>query len=113
MHTCLETGETLKCRKCGVEVSCIDTTEGLKISCSVCEKVIIGDHAEAMCFEQKLYIEASRYQNSVKQNPGCAEGIPIPDSVKRWQERLAQGAPGWPLPNWSLNTLDSWPFHYT
>ena len=60
MYTRLETGEPLKCRKCGTEEGtwCIPTTtEGLKVGCRKCDVVITGDHAEAMCLEQKRYVE--------------------------------------------------------
>ena len=68
MHVYLDTGESLKCRKCGTEAWCIDTaTDGLRLGCSKCNKVITGDHADSMCFEQRLYVEAGRYRDQVKQ----------------------------------------------
>ncbi len=73
MFTYLDTGETLKCRKCDTDAWCIDTVEGLRVGCSKCENVITGDRAEAKCFEQRLYVEASLYQNRVKKNGDCTK----------------------------------------
>ena len=110
MHTHLETGERLKCRKCGDEAWCHTTTEGLKVGCSRCEEVITGDHAEAMCFEQRLYVEALRYKNQVKQ-AGSLNGIPIPESVKKHRKKLMPGGfEAYPLYNKLADP--NWPFHY-
>ena len=111
MHTCLETGEPLKCRKCGTEAWCIDTTtEGLKVRCSKCDEVITGGRAEAMCFEQRLYVEAGRYKNQVKR-AGSSNGIPIPESVKKRRDQLMPGdREAYPL---RAKIMDpNWPFHY-
>ena len=111
MHTYLETGELLKCRKCDAEAWCIDiTTEGLKVGCSKCDEVITGGHAEAMCFEQRLYVEAGRYKNQVKQ-AGSLNGISIPESVKKRRNQLrSAGGEAYPL---GVKLVDpNWPFHY-
>ena len=112
MHTCLETGEPLKCRKCGTEAWCIDTTtEGLKVGCSKCDEVITGDRAEAMCFEQRLYVEVGRYKNQVKR-AGSSNGIPIPESVKKRRDKLMPGdREAYPLRSKIMEDPD-WPFHY-
>ena len=111
MYTYLETGERLQCRKCGTEAWCIDTTtEGLKVGCSKCDEVITGDHAEAMCFEQRLYVEAGRYKDQVKQ-AGSLNGIPIPESVEKYRMQLIPGdREAYPL---RFKLVDpNRPFHY-
>ena len=110
MYTNLETGEPLKCRKCGVEAWVVDTTEGLKVGCSECDEVITGDHAEAMCFEQRLYVEARRYKDRVKQ-AGSSNGIPTPESVKKRRNQLkSAGGDAYPQ---GVKLVDlNWPFHY-
>ena len=111
MYTYLETGEWLKCRKCGAEASFSDTTtEGLKFGCSKCGEVITGDHAEAMCFEQRLYVEAGLYKDKVRQ-AGSSNGIPIPELVKKRKEQLTPGdQEAYPL---RVPLTDpNWPFHY-
>ena len=111
MHTYLETGEPLKHRKCSTEAWCIDTTtEGLKVGCSKCDEVITGGHAEAMCFGQRLYFEASRYKDQVKQ-AGSAEGLPMPASLKKRRNQLMPGdREAYPL---RVKLVDpNWPFYY-
>ena len=109
MYTYLETGERLKCRKCGTEAWCNDTkTEGLTVHCKKCAVVI--NHAEAMCFEQREYVEASRYKDQVKQ-AGSKNGIPIPESVKTVKKRLPPGdRETYPLDHRLQDP--NWPFHY-
>ena len=111
MYTCLDTGEPLKCRKCGTEAWCIDTTaEGLKVGCSQCDEVITGGHAEAMCLEQRRYLEACRYKDRVKQ-AGSSDGIPIPESVEKFRKQLMPGdREAYPL---LVKLVDpKWRFHY-
>ncbi len=113
MHTYLETGERLKCRQCATEAGtwCIDTaTEGLKVGCSICDEVITGDHAEAMCLEQRRYLEACRYKDQVKQ-AGSSNGILIPESVEKFRKQLMSGdREAYPL---RIKLVDpNWPFHY-
>ena len=110
MYTRLETGEPLQCRKCSTEAWCIDTiAEGLKIGCSQCDNVIAGDHAESMCFEQRLFVEAGRYKDQVKR-AGSPDGIPIPESVKKRRKQLMPGD----REAYPLGKLEdpNWPFRY-
>ena len=67
-------------------------------------------HAEAMCFEQRLYFEATRYKDQVKQ-AGSLNGIPIPESVKKHRKRLPPGdLEAYPL---YYKLVDpNWPSHY-
>ena len=112
MYTYLGTGERLKCRKCGDQAWCIDVKEErLKVGCSRCDKVITGDHAEAMCFEQRLYVEVGLYKDKVRQAGSCSNGIPIPESVKKRKEQLMPGdREAYPL---CVKLVDpNWPFHY-
>ena len=113
MHTYLETGERLKCRKCATEAGtwCITTTEELKVGCSKCDVVITGDHAEAMCIEQRCYFEACRYRDQVEQ-AGSSSGIPIPESVEKFREQLGPGdREAYPLFG-NPPEDPQWPFHY-
>ena len=111
MRTYLDTGERLTCRKCGNETWYIDTTtEGLKLGCATCDDVIAGDHADSMCVEQRLYLEASRYRDRVEQ-AGSSIGIPIPESVMKRREQLMPGdREAYPLRGKLLDP--NWPFHY-
>ena len=80
------------------------------MGCSKCDAVITGDHAEAMCFEQRLYVEAGRYKDQVKQ-AGSLDGIPIPESVEKYRMQLMPGdREAYPL---RFKLVDpNWPFHY-
>ena len=99
MYSFLDTGESLKCRKCGSEIWCIYTaTEGLRLGCSTCDKVITGDYADSMCFEQRLYVEAGRYRDQVKQ-AGSIDGISIPESVQKHRNQLMLGDRDAPTPS--------------
>ena len=107
----METGEPLKCRKCGAEAWCSDaTTEGLIVGGSKCSVVITGGHAEAICFDQRLYVEAGRYKNQVKQ-AGSLNSIPIPEWVKKRRNHLMSGdREAYPL---RVKLEDpNWPFYY-
>lgn len=112
MRTLLDTGERLVCRKCGTEAWCIDTaTEEPKVGCSTCDEVLAGDHADAMCLEQRLYVDAGRYRNRVKK-AGSSIGIPIPESIRRHRERLMSGdREAYPLRGKLLDP--NWPFRYS
>ena len=109
MHTYLKTGELLKCRKCGTEGAV--WFNGQAVGCSKCDVVITGDHAEAMCIEQKRHFEAGRYLDEGKQ-AGSLSGIPIPESVKKFRKQLGPGDRNYPL-YCNLDDMDpNWPFHY-
>ena len=112
MRTYLDTGERLTCRKCGNQAWCIDTaTEGLKLGCSTCDDVIAGDHADSVCIEQRLYVEASRYRARVEQ-AGSPVGVPIPESVTKHRKQLMPGdREAYPLHGKLLDP--NWPFHYS
>ena len=107
MHTYLETGERLKCRKCGTDAWCIGTTN---VGCPICSTVIAGDLAEAMCFEQRSYVEACRYKEQVKQ-AGRSNGILIPESVEKIRKQLMPGdREAYPLRGRLPDP--NWPFYY-
>ena len=111
MYTYLETGELLKHRKCGTDAWCTPTaTEGLIVGCAQCDEVLKGARAEAMCFEQRFYVEAGRYKEQVKK-AGSSDDIPIPESVKKFKEKLPPGdRESYPL---CFRLQDpNWPFHY-
>ena len=101
----------LTCRKCGNEAWCIDTaTEGPILGCTTCDDVIAGDHADAMCLEQRLYVEAGRYRDRVEQ-AGSPIDVPIPASVIMRREQLMPGdREAYPLRGKLLDP--NWPFHY-
>lgn len=110
MYTRLPEGERLTCRKCRTEAWCIPTTDGLRVGCSSCGYVITNDHAEAMCFEQRLYVEASRYRDQVGR-AGSTSAIPIPESVKEFRKQLMPGdRAGYPIYSKLLDP--NWPFRY-
>lgn len=99
------------CRRCGREAWCIDTTdEGLKVGCSNCDVVVAGDHATAMCFDQRLFIEASRYKDQILE-AGAPHGIPVPETVKRRRDQLALEDPNY-YPLFIKLEDPDWPFHY-
>ena len=64
-----------------------------------------------MCFELRLYVEASRYKEQARQ-AGCANGIRIPESVKKRKEQLMPG--DWEAYPLCVRLADpNLPFHYT
>ena len=112
MRTIMDTGERLMCRQCDTEAWCIDTaTDGPQVGCSTCDEVLAGDHADAMCLEQRLYVDAGRYRDRVKKARSSI-GIPIPESIKRHRERLMPGdREAFPLRGKLLDP--NWPFRYS
>ena len=63
-----------------------------------------------MCFEQRLYVEAGRYKDQVRQ-AGSLNGIPIPESVKKHRKQLMpEDREAYPLRGKLVDP--NWPFHY-
>ena len=77
---------------------------------SKCDVVITGDHAKAMCFDQRFYVEASWYKDQVKQ-AGSLNSFPIPESIKQFRKNLLSGdQEAYPL---YIRLQDpNCPFHY-
>ena len=80
------------------------------MGCSNCDLVIAGDHAAAMCFDQRLFVEASRYKDQIRE-AGSPDGIRVPETVKKRRDQLALEDPdSYPL---VIKLQDpNWPFHY-
>ena len=112
MRTFLNTGERLKCRKCGTEAWCIDSAvEGPTLGCSACGRVIAGEHADSMCFEQRLFVEAGHYRDRVRER-GSPIGIRVPESIEQRREQLMPGdREAYPLFDKLLDP--NWPFLYS
>ena len=82
------------------------------MGCAKSEEVTTGDHAEAMCFEQRLYVEAGAYKNQVKQAESV-NSIPIPECVKEHSLRnqhMSVDREAYPLR--VTLVAPNWPFHY-
>ena len=103
----LETGERLKCRKCG-EIASMWSGVGAACSNDCCEPVV-GQKHENMIHDQALYFEAKRYRDQVER-AGSKKGISVSELVKKKMEMFKDCAPYWPLHG---NLIDpGWPFHF-
>ena len=109
MYTYLKTGELLKCRKCGTEGDV--WFNGRTVGCSKCGKVITRN-AEAMCVEQERYADACRYSRDQVKQARSSDGIPIPESVKEFREKLLGSWDREAYPLYFKLRDPNWPFHY-